>query len=623
MRPSEPSKPVTRVALVNMPFAMAERPSIQCGLLKAGLVRRGHPVDVVYLNLEFAAEFGPEFYREISRLRIELLGEWLFSAAAFGYRPNEREYEAACTSLPQICQNLGKDFRELCRLRRDVLPAWIGRWVEEIDWSLYAAVGFSCTFEQNAAAFALARAIKAKHPQVIIIFGGANFDGTMGREYVRALTFIDYGVSGEGDEALPQVVERIAAGQSALGIPGVIGRGDAGFVDGGTAQRVYDMDSLPDPDYDEYFATLRRLGHDRVLPMEQSAILFESSRGCWWGEKQHCTFCGLNSNGMKYRAKSAAGMEEQLRRLALKYQMTRFESVDNIMDFKYIDQLCGPLSEKHYDYKLFYEVKANLTPLQLRSMARAGITTIQPGIESLSSHVLSLMRKGITMLRNVRLLKWAKYYGIRVNWNILTGFPGEVESDYDEQLRIARLLTHLQPPFGANRIWLERFSPYFFDSTFPIRDVKPLEAYGLIYPPDVDAQKIAYFFDYRMDGTLPDSAHDELRREISKWRDAWGRKPRPELVYQRAPDWIQILDRRAEESAAHFFDGWEAGVYEFCGDTDRTASAVLDHVLGTVEGSGANLEKVASALRKFCDLGLMLEENGRFLSLAHPINRYW
>jgi ribosomal peptide maturation radical SAM protein 1 len=620
----EPSAPLgtAHVALVNMPFAQADRPSIQCGLLKAGLLRLGHQVDVFYLNLELVAELGTAFYREISRLRMELLGEWLFSAAAFGYRPNEEEYEAVCTLLPEICKRLGKDFGELCQLRREVLPSWIDRWTEEIDWKRYAAVGFTCTFEQNAAAFALARSIKEKHPRVTLIFGGANFDGTMGKEYVRALPFIDYAVSGEGDEALPRIIERIIAGQSALGIPGVIGREDGRVVEGGATQRIHDMDSLPDPDYDEYFKTLRRLGQERILSTEQPTLLFESSRGCWWGEKQHCTFCGLNNNGMKYRAKSASGTADQLRRLAAKYKSTQFESVDNIMDYKYLEQLWMPLAEKHYDYRVFYEVKANLSPSQLRAMARAGITTIQPGIESLSSHVLALMRKGITMLRNVRLLKWAKYYGIRVNWNILTGFPGETDEDYIRQLRVLRLLTHFQPPFGANRIWLERFSPYFFDPAFPVSDVKPLKAYKLIYPQDIiDAQKIAYFFDYKMDSTLPDSTHDELRGAIADWRNAWTRKPRPELVYQRAPDWIQILDRRAEQPAAYSFGGQEAEIYEFCGDTERTAGAVRDHLCSA--GVEAGLDDIASTLRNFCDLGLMLEENDRFLSLAHPINRHW
>lgn len=613
----------TRVALVNMPFAMADRPSIQCGLLKAGLLRHGHEVDVFYLNLELIAELGADFYSYISLLRAELLGEWLFSAAAFGYSPNEEEYREACPALPEICKRLGKDFAELCELRRKALPAWVDRWAEAVDWSLYSVVGFTCTFEQNAASFSLARRIKEKHPQTVILFGGANFDGTMGKEYVRALPFIDFAVSGEGDEVFPQIVERIAAGRSPLGIPGVIGRDNGQIVESGAATRAYDIDSLPDPEYGDYFATLSRLGQEHILGREPISLLFETSRGCWWGEKQHCTFCGLNNNGMKYRAKSPHEAAEQLRRLAGKYKITTFESVDNIMDYRYLEQLCGPLSEKRYDYKIFYEVKANLSPAQLRTMARAGIMCIQPGIESLSSHVLSLMRKGITMLRNVRLLKWADYYGIRVNWNILTGFPGETEEDYAEQLRIARLLTHLTPPSGAGRIWLERFSPYFFDKSFPTRNVRPLNTYSFIYPQgQIDLQEIAYFFQYEMDSTLPDSFHDELRQVIKDWRSAWTRRPRPKLVYQRAPDWIQILDRRTEKTSAHEFGALEAEIYEFCGEVDRTASAIQQHLS---EGSGfeAGLEEVTAALREFCDLGYMLEENNRFLSLAHPVNRNW
>jgi hypothetical protein len=85
-----------RVALVNMPFAGAERPSIQCGLLKAELASAGHRVDVHYLNLELAAELGRELYDGVAALRSDdLLGEWLFSTAAFGHRGDEDAYRRA------------------------------------------------------------------------------------------------------------------------------------------------------------------------------------------------------------------------------------------------------------------------------------------------------------------------------------------------------------------------------------------------------------------------------------------------------------------------------------------------------------------------------------------------
>jgi ribosomal peptide maturation radical SAM protein 1 len=615
----------TSVALVNMPFALADRPSIQCGLLKASLSRAGYDASVHYLNLELAAELGASFYYEMSVMRVNvLLGDWLFSVAAFGPRPDEEEYRAICgPHLDEACAKLGVDFQRLRELRNEILPAWIERWVESVDWGQYLAVGFTSSFEQNTAALALARAIKERHPNVVTIFGGPNFDGPMGREYTRALTFIDYAVIGEGDLVLLQILECVTRGESALGIPGVVGRDADGLSDAGPASPVHNMDGLPDPDFDDYFETLFRLNRERVLGNTPPRLPFETSRGCWWGEKQHCTFCGLNNHTMGYRSKSPDQALGQLERLASRYQIANFAATDNILDYKYLEQFCRPLAEKRYDYHFFYEVKANLSPAQIRAMAESGIDSIQPGIESLNSQILSLMRKGITMLRNVRFLKWAHYYRMQISWNVLTGFPGETEEDYRQQLAILPLVRHLPPPSGQTRISLERFSPFFFDPSFPVTNARPVDVYRFIYPEEqLDLREIAYFFHHEMGSTLPDDFHQELREQIAEWKSRWRRRPVPTLSYQRAPRWIQIMDRRAKEVEVHAFQDHEAAIYEFCGETDRTVEALCKH-LGETNGGPTDPAEVRASLDKFCAMGLMLEEKDRFLSLALPINRYW
>lgn len=622
---AQPPVPSARIALVNMPFALADRPSIQCGLLKAALARAGHQVDVYYLNLELAAELGAERYEKVAALRSDqFLGEWLFSVAAFGPRSDEADYRAACPGVDHTCDELGLSFDDLCRLRNVTLPALIERWATETDWSGYAAVGFTSTFEQNTPAFALARAIKARHSQVVTMFGGANFDGDMGPEYARAFPWIDYVVVGEGDEALPALVERIVRGVPGVGIAGVVGRLDGAVVEGGQAPAVRALDRLPDPDYDDYFATLFRLGHEKVVGEHRPLLLFESARGCWWGQKHHCTFCGLNANGMAFRSKPPQRVRDELRRLARRYQIVNFEAVDNIIDMRYLDELCRPLSEEHYDYQIFYEVKANLTRAQLRTMARAGINSIQPGIESLNTHILTLMRKGTTMLRNLRLLKWAYYYGMRVGWNLLTGFPGEHRADYEAQERLLPLLWHLPPPKGCGPIWLERFSPYYADPSFPVRNVEPRLAYRFIYPEgQIDLRKIAYFFDYEMDDVLPVETYEPLSALVDEWQARWKEPSRPLLVYQRAPDWLQVIDRRDPAAArAHALNGIEAAAYEYCGDTDHSPDRVAAH-LRTTHGATLDAAAVEAMLRRFCELGLMAEDEGHFLSLALPVNAHW
>jgi magnesium-protoporphyrin IX monomethyl ester (oxidative) cyclase len=65
---------------------------------------------------------------------------------------------------------------------------------------------------------------------------------------------------------------------------------------------VQDLDQIAIPDYNDYFQTLESC--PKIAPYITRGMFVETSRGCWWGQKQHCTFCGLNGAGMTYRSKS-------------------------------------------------------------------------------------------------------------------------------------------------------------------------------------------------------------------------------------------------------------------------------------------------------------------------------
>lgn len=616
---ARPTPSPVRVALVNMPFAIADRPSIQCGLLKAVLSAAGHAVDVHYLNLALAARLGGAFYHRLAspRRNNQLLGDWLFSRAVFDDLPEPAQYLANTPAVEESCQELGLSFDELCEFRSGLLPKFLDECVEEVDWSRYSVVGFTSTFEQHVAVLALARRIKNVAPGTTMVIGGANVDDEMGPETIRAFPWVDFAVVGEGEATLCNLVERVAEGLSPLGLPGVVGRTGEDVVSGGRSPSIVDLDSLPDPDYEDYFDALVALGPERVVGDRLPLLLVESSRGCWWGQKHHCTFCGLNTNGMAFRSKSPERVLAELTRLSQRHALLNFEAVDNIMDPRYMRGLWDVLAEERYDFRFFYEVKANLSRAQLRTMARAGVHAIQPGIESLSTGVLSLMRKGTTLLDNVRVLKWARHYDVRAGWNLLTGFPGESRQNHEEQAGVIPLLTHLQPPTGIGRVWLERFSPFFFDPQFPVRNRRPEPAYGYVYPSTVDLEKIAYFFAYEMDGVA--EVPLELRDAVARWRNAWQGSPRPSLVYQRAPDWLQILDRRdPSDPGVVALHGVRADAYEACGDWQRTPQQVAKR-LGGCGRAVPPVTEVREMLDEFCAAGLMLREAGRYLSLAHPV----
>jgi ribosomal peptide maturation radical SAM protein 1 len=615
-----------RVALVNMPFHSTRYPSIALGLLHAGLMELGYHVRTANIALQFAARLGWEEYEIIASDRWRFAGEWMFARAAFGEdAPNGERWLGDGTDADLLCGALDRDTNWLLEVREQVAPSFIDECLGLLPWREYDVVGFGSMFQQNCAALALARRLKELCPALITVFGGANLEGEMGIELVRAMPMVDYAVIGEGDEVLPALLERLEADEQEVDLPGVARRGVGGDVVYSSAvQQVRDLDTLPDPNYDDYFAAVETTAMPGVVRDEAVYLPYESTRGCWWGLKHHCTFCGIANLDTSYRRKSPVRVLAGIDGLVRRYGLYNLLCVDSIMDMRYVNEVFEPLAAQRKDYHFFAEVKANLTREQLRTLRRAGVTALQPGIESMSTRLLQLMRKGVTGIQNVRLLKWCEYYGIRPAWNILTGFPGETAEDYARQLDVLRLIPHLQPPGSCGPIKLNRFSP-FFDApqAWGITDVRPDPAYAHIYPAHVDLDRVAYEFDHAAPTALPIEAHQELAAYVRWWHQARLSPQRPYLHFLRGAGQMTVTDGRDPEAPiVRHFGELQARVYEVCTETYHRVPQIEDEVraTGLPDLSTPQIER---ALAELGETGLVLEEDGGYLALALPMNPNW
>jgi len=202
------------------------------------------------------------------------------------------------------------------------------------------------------------------------------------------------------------------------------------------------------PDFDEYFYARKQGGYHYSDQAQGVLLPIETARGCWWGVKNHCTFCGLNRSGMEFRSKRVENVIEQLDELSRRYGILDFNAIDNIIEPEYIDKLFGQLSEANTDIRLHYEVRPSLSRVQLKHMRQGGLFSIQPGVESFSTHILKLMKKHTTGVRNLELIKWSTYYGINNLYNILLRFPGETAEDYRAQCDVIAKIHHFQAPWA-------------------------------------------------------------------------------------------------------------------------------------------------------------------------------
>lgn len=111
-----------------------------------------------------------------------------------------------------------------------------------------------------------------------------------------------------------------------------------------------------------------------------------------------------------------------------------------------------------------------------------------------------------------------------LNWNLLYGFPHDLETFLVDMLAVVPLVRHLHPPAGLFPLSLDRFSPHVEQpGAFGISDLRPLGAYGEVYPNDAPVDQIAYFFEGEFEsGTANATAAIEtLRLQVEAWKAAW------------------------------------------------------------------------------------------------------
>lgn len=615
------------IALVYMPWGSASRGSIAVGIIKQCARRAGVEPDVHYLNIKFAEKVGIELYEKISDSSA-FFPEWFFSSVLFGPRglglvKNSWEDLLATelgSKMAERLTEMADGSEALCqKIVNDYVPTFIDECLTSVDWFKYRVVGFSATFAQTLASLLLAKHIKDRHPETKIVFGGANVDSEMGFEVIKAFDWVDYVVHGEAERSFPQLLNNIFTENFSEKIPGVsIRRGvqvEPGFSE---AQLLKDLNESPIPDYTDFMKEVERANIDKRLRIKLS---FESSRGCWWGAKAHCTFCGLNGNNMAFRKKDASRVYDEILQLASHYRCLTLHAVDNILDMGYFNHLLPRLAEADLDLALFYEVKANLTREQVHKLAASGITKIQPGIESFNSELLRLMRKGVTAIQNIQLLKWCLEDGIDPSWNILYGFPGESPSQYEDLPRILRLLFHLRPPGGISPVIFERFSPYHFDQQKFKLTLTPFPLYCMLYPEQVNYDKVAYYFHGKWEGQEVDPqeyispALDVYQNWLTRWEEG-----KTLFYYEKGPGFLTLYDNRPLRNGAGLrfrrlnLNEKQAKVYLFC-DHNRSFNAI-QHMLNECYENPLPEVKTRIMLDQFVSQGLMFAENDRYLSLA-------
>jgi ribosomal peptide maturation radical SAM protein 1 len=524
------------------PFVGLERPSLAAHVLQACARQKGFQVQVFYANLAAAKEIGEEtYYNAFWKTSDVVLGERVFARAAYG-KPAFGE----CDFDPvQMCFKYrigtGVNFQSIIKFE-ERLVSWIEELVPLVLQKDYKVVGCTSTFEQIASSVAFLNAVKSMHPEIITIMGGANCHGEMAEGMLSLSKNIDYTFSGESENSFPEFLNCVLAGQ--------LPRGQV--ID---CEPCMNLDEIPLPDYSDYYCQLDYfLPESQVLKSYNVLLPYETSRGCWWGERKQCNFCGLNGQTIKFRQKSPNKVISELKTMLRSHPTRKVVMVDNVIPGNYFETLLPRIPQEIPDISVAYEVRSSLTFQQLLLLKEAGVVQVQPGIEALSTSLLTRMNKGVLVRQNVSFLRKAQSLGMTVHWNLIFALPGDTAEEYEETVRLMPLIGHLPPPRSLSPMSLDRFSPYFNNPDhFGITELRPFNMYKDILPPQVKVSKIASHFeaDFESFSRGDSQLMRQLNKQVRRWCTTWmtGSIPKLELTKLSDKQFMLIDTRELKEGA--------------------------------------------------------------------------
>jgi len=628
-----------RALLLSMPWAALGEPSLGLGVLKSCLEQAGVAVRVRHLNLFLLRYLRASTY--VGLANAYALNDFVFT---HGLDPNvsgvqyrlirERLAELAEIGILSLSEDPDRAITTLIKARHNIFSSWLDECAEFVVAENPTFVGFTCLFDQTISSIALARKIRERLPTVTIVLGGYALEGPASREVLRCFPWIDAVCLGEGEPAIVELA-RASVGQRPLaGIPNILTRetgkskmaSSPRYVRGrllavrepiSTRTEPISMNESPVPSFDDYFADLDELNRVYQIEIKFDTLPVETSRGCWWGQKQHCIFCGIDDETMQYRTRSPDHIIAMLDELNLRYGVHSFRFSDYILPQTYIKTLLPKLAAKQEPYHLECEIKANLTVEHFIFLKAAGFGECQPGIESFSSSVLSKMCKGVTGIRNIQTLVLGKMNGIRIHYNFLFGFPTDELKEYEEMLTVIPLLYHLDPPHGRQQVEITRFAPLQADpDRFGIRAAPHAILYDAVFSPDylaatgLDLDAYAYYFEqpYANSRALK-RVYGLLTEQIDYWKRTQAKRT-IELTWTASDERIIFRDSRySEEPTISTFGEQHHAVYRACAGTARSIDAI-------VELASLTTHDVVTVLDELVTTRVVLREGHKYLGLA-------
>ena len=313
-----------------------------------------------------------------------------------------------------------ENFQQLFSENKELFNEWVDR-IFEYDPDI---IGFSVWNSARLASIRLADMIKDRDPGRLIVFGG--YDCSLfGDDYIKESP-VDIVVKGEGEETFLEICDIYASSKTVKFCKGAIIKNGSEITDCGPRPAIEELDTIPFPDYSDYKNLNGRI-----------PLCF--NRGCVY----RCSYCHIREHVKNYRHRSA---ENIFREIIFRLENTPGIELFDIGDSNALQSpaVCSGLCDMIIaaGLKISIEIWSAINPgidyELLKKMNSAGFTNIGYGIELGTERLMKSMGKWYTVDDAERLIRDTYRAGIDFSTNVLIGFPGETEEDFNITLNFLK-----------------------------------------------------------------------------------------------------------------------------------------------------------------------------------------
>lgn len=289
-------------------------------------------------------------------------------------------------------------------------------------------IGYTITTYLFYQTLSWVREIKARVP-VPTLVGGVHM-GMYPRE-TMSHACLDYGVTGEAEVTLPELLRTVEDGGDLGQVRGIVYRGADGVpVVTPAAPMLGTIDEAPFParhliDNALYYSFISKYKNFTGLM---------TSRGCPY----RCIFC--EQGGLKFRPRSPKNVVDEMELAVKEHGVREFDFFDSAFTIQKprVVEICEEINRRRLDVIWAARTRVDCVNEEtLRAMRSAGCVRIYYGIESGNRQVLRTLLKASNLEKCKETVALTRRSGIDTFGYFMVGNPGEDEATVRQTIRFA------------------------------------------------------------------------------------------------------------------------------------------------------------------------------------------